>query len=199
MKISTTMIKELREATGAGVLEVKKALEAHEGNFEKAAKALREKGLAKAAKRAGRKASEGLIEVYAHPGSRVGVLVELNSETDFVARNDKFKTLAHDVALHVAAMAPKYLSREDVPPAVLENELSVLRTQALAEGKPEAIVEKIIAGRIEKFYADNCLLEQPFVKDDSRTVNDLVDDARSSMGEHIVLSRFIRYQLGEAL
>jgi len=199
MKISTTMIKELREATGAGVLEVKKALEAHEGNFEKAAKALREKGLAKAAKRAGRKASEGLIEVYAHPGSRVGVLVELNSETDFVARNDKFKTLAHDVALHVAAMAPKYLSREDVPPAVLEDELTVLRTQALAEGKPEAIVEKIIAGRIEKFYADNCLLEQPFVKDDSRTVNDLVDDARSSMGEHIVLSRFIRYQLGEAL
>lgn len=154
MAITTEMVKELRAVTGAGVLEAKKALEQNDGNFDKAVDMLREKGAARAAKRADRTAREGIIELYAHPGSRVGVMLELNCETDFVARNEQFRELAHNLALHIAAASPRYMNIEDVPAAELERETSVLRAQALAEGKPEAVVEKVIAGRITKFYEE---------------------------------------------
>jgi len=199
MKVTTEMIRELRDATGAGVLEAKKILEAVNGDFDKAVDALREKGMARAAKRADRAASEGVIELYAHPGNRVGVIVELNCETDFVARNEQFQTLAHDLALHIAAMQPRYLKIEDVPEAELNRELDVLRSQAQAEGKPEPVVEKIIAGRVNKFYEEFCLLEQPFVKDEKIKIKDMVTDAIRTLGENIVIRRFARYELGEAL
>lgn len=199
MKVTAQMVKELRDATGAGVLDAKKALEASEGDFDAAADLLREKGAARAAKRAGREASEGVIEVYSHLGNRVGVMVEVNCETDFVARNEQFQELAHDLALHIAALAPKYLEPEDVPADELERETEVLRSQALAEGKPENIVDKIVAGRVQKFYEEVCLLEQPFVKDDKVKVKDLITNAISTIGENIRVSRFVRYELGEAL
>ena len=196
MEITTQMVKELRQATGAGVLESKKALEASGGDFEKAVDALREKGAARAAKRAGRIANEGVIEVYSHPGSRLGVILELNCETDFVARNEQFKTLAHNLALHVAAMNPRYLKSDDVPSEELDRELAVLKSQALAEGKPEAIVEKIVAGRIRKYYEEVCLLEQPYVRDDEVKIKDLITRAIQAIGENIVVRRFTRYELG---
>lgn len=199
MNITAQMVKELREATGAGVLEAKKALEAHDGDFDKAADLLREKGAARAAKRADRDANEGIVELYAHPGNRVGVILELNCETDFVARNDQFRELAHELALHVAAMSPRYLTTEDVPQADLDRELDVLRNQALAEGKPPAIVEKIVSGRLNKFYEEFCLMEQPFVKDDSRKIKDMITEAIRTTGENIKIRRFARYELGEAL
>lgn len=197
MAITVEQIRDLRELTGAGVLDAKKALEAAGGNFDQAAKALREKGLARAEKRSGREASEGVVEVYSHPGGRVGVMLELNCETDFVAMNEEFQELAHDLALHVAAMNPQYLSREDVPARDLESEMEVLRAQAKAEGKPDNIVDKIVEGRLNKFYAETVLLEQPFVKDDSLTVEDLIKNAISKMGENIILRRFVRYALGD--
>jgi elongation factor Ts len=199
MTITAQMVKELREATGAGVLEAKKALEAHNGDFDKAADLLREKGAARAAKRSDRAANEGIVELYAHPGNRVGVILELNCETDFVARNDQFRELAHELALHVAAMSPRYLAVEDVPQDELHRELDVLRNQALAEGKPEAIVEKIVNGRLQKFYEEFCLMEQPFVKDDSVKIKDMVTEAIRTTGENIRIRRFARYELGEAL
>jgi elongation factor Ts len=199
MKITTEMIKELRATTGAGVLEAKKALEAANGDFDKAIDTLREKGAARAAKRAGREASEGVVEMYAHPGNRVGVMLELNCETDFVARNEQFRALAHDLALHIAAMSPKYIRPEEVPQEELERETEVLRNQALAEGKPEAIVEKIVSGRLKKFYEETCLLVQPFVKDDQVKIQDLITDTISKTGENIVVRRFARYELGESL
>ena len=152
MAITTEMVKELRAVTGAGVLEAKKALEQHDGDFDKAIDMLREKGAARAAKRADRAAKEGIIELYAHPGNRVGVMLELNCETDFVARNEQFRDLAHELALHIAAAAPRYLNVEDVPTAALDRETSVLKAQALAEGKPEAGVEKVVSGRIRRSY-----------------------------------------------
>lgn len=199
MTITAQMVKELREATGAGVLEAKKALEASNGDFDKAADALREKGAARAAKRADRAANEGIVELYAHPGNRVGVILELNCETDFVARNEQFRQLAHDLALHVAAMSPRYLTTEDVPQDELNRELEVLRNQALAEGKPEAIVEKIVNGRLQKFYEEFCFMEQPFVKDDNIKIKDMVTEAIRTTGENIRIRRFARYELGEAL
>jgi elongation factor Ts len=199
MKVTTEMIRELREATGAGVLEAKKILESVGGDFDKAVDALREKGMARAAKRADRAASEGLIELYAHPGNRVGVIVELNCETDFVARNQTFQTLAHDLALHIAAMQPRYLKIEDVPEGELSRELDVLRAQAQAEGKPEQVVEKIISGRVNKFYEEICLLEQPFVKDEKVKIKDMITDAIRTLGENIIVRRFARYELGELL
>lgn len=198
MAITVEQIKDLREVTGAGVLEAKKALEAANGNFEQAVQALREKGLARAEKRSGREASEGVVEVYSHPGGRVGVMLELNCETDFVAMNEEFQQLAHDLALHVAAMNPQYLTREAVPAAELESEMSVLRAQAQTEGKPDNIVDKIVEGRLKKFYADTVIFEQPFVKDDSVTVDELIKNAISKLGENIILRRFVRYELGEA-
>jgi elongation factor Ts len=199
MKVTIQMVKELRETTGAGVLDAKKALEAANGNFEAAVDALRKKGAARAAKKADREANEGSIEVYSHLANRVGVMVEVNCETDFVARNEQFQELAHDIALHIAAMSPKYLNREDVPAGDLERELDVLRDQARAEGKPENIVEKIVEGRVDKFYAETCLMEQPFVKDEKKKISQLVTEAIQTLGENIVIRRFVRYELGESL
>ncbi len=199
MKITIEMIKELRGATSAGVLEAKKALEKAGGDYDKAVDILREKGAARAAKRSDRSAKEGLIELYTHPGDRLGVMLELNCETDFVARTEEFKKLAHNLALHIAAMSPQYLVREDVPQEALDREVEVLKAQALADGKPEAIVDKIVAGRISKYYGEICLSEQPFVKDDSVTINEMLLDAIRRTGENIIVRRFARYELGEEL
>lgn len=199
MAITTEMVKELRGVTGAGVLEAKKALEQTDGNFDKAVDILREKGAARAFKRADRTAKEGLVELYAHPGNRVGVMLELNCETDFVGRTDGFRELAHNLALHIAAAAPRYLRAEDVPAAEIERETAVLKAQAIAEGKPEAIAEKMVAGRISKYYEEICLLEQPFVKDEKVKIKDMLTDAIRTTGENIMVRRFVRYQLGESL
>lgn len=199
MEITSEMVKELRAATGARILDAKKALEAANGDFQKAANALREKGLASAAKRVGREANEGLIKMYAHPGNRVGVMLEINCETDFVARNELFQQLAQDVALQIAALSPKYLRSEDVPESVIEAEREVLTNMTLAEGKPQAVVNKIVEGRLSKFYQENCLLEQFFVKNDKITIKDLISAAITQLGENIVVRRFQRYELGERL
>ena len=197
--ITAQMVKELREATNAGILEVKKALEATNGDFDKAVDLLREKGAARAAKKVGRDANEGVIKMYAHPGGRVGVMLELNCETDFVARNEAFTALAHDLALQIAAMGPKYVSRDQVDSSELERELEVLRAQAQAEGKPEKVIEKIVEGRINKFYEEVCLLDQAFIKDDKKKVKDLVTDVIGTLGENIIVRRFSRFELGEPL
>ncbi len=199
MAITTEMVKELRGVTGSGVLQAKKALEQTDGNFDKAVDILREKGAARAFKRADRAAKEGLVELYAHPGNRVGVMLELNCETDFVGRTDGFRELAHNLALHIAAAAPRYLRAEDVPAAEIERETAVLKAQAIAEGKPEAIAEKMVAGRISKYYEEICLLEQPFVKDEKVKIKDMLTDAIRTTGENIMVRRFVRYQLGESL
>lgn len=199
MAITTEMVKELRGVTGAGVLEAKKALEQTDGNFDKAVDILREKGAARAFKRADRAAKEGLVELYAHPGNRVGVMLELNCETDFVGRTDGFRELAHNLALHIAAAAPRYLRAEDVPAAEIERETAVLKAQAIGEGKSEAIAEKMVAGRISKYYEEICLLEQPFVKDEKVKIKDMLTDAIRTTGENIMVRRFVRYQLGESL
>jgi elongation factor Ts len=199
LEITTAMVKELREETGAGVLDCRNALVAHDGDFEAAAASLREKGLAEAAKRADREVLEGLVETYLHPGSRVGVMLELNCETDFVARTDDFQTLAHDLALHIAFASPRYLSVEDVPEDVVEHERAQFRAQALEEGKPESIVGRIVEGKLKKYFDNVCLMRQPFVKDEDKTIQDLVDDALSRLGENIRLRRFMRYELGEEL
>ena len=199
MEVSIEQIKALREETGAGVLDAKKALVKADGDFDRAVDELRRKGLAQAQKRADREANEGVIELYSHLDKRVGVMLELNSETDFVARNDQFQELAHDLALHVAAMDPRYVSREDVPEEDVEREMAVLRAQAEKEGKPEHILEKIVSGRLNKFYQETVLLEQPFVKDESITVEQLINETIGVLGENIVLRRFVRYELGEAV
>jgi elongation factor Ts len=199
LEITTAMVKELREETGAGILDCRNALVAHDGDFEAAATTLREKGLAEAAKRADREVLEGLVETYLHPGSRVGVMLELNCETDFVARTDDFQTLAHDLALHIAFASPRYLSVEDVPEDVVEHERAQFRAQALEEGKPESIVGRIVEGKLKKYFDNVCLMRQPFVKDEDKTIQDLVDDALSRLGENIRLRRFMRYELGEEL
>ena len=193
------MIKELREVTGAGVLEAKKTLEAVGGDFDKAVDELRKKGAARAAKRADRAANEGVIELYAHHSGRVGVMLELNCETDFVARNETFQTLAHDLVLHIAAMRPLYLNSDEVPQADLDREVNILREQALAEGKPAEIVDKIVRGRVNKFYEETCLLEQPFVRDESIKIKQMLTNAIQMTGENIVVRRFVRYELGEEI
>lgn len=193
------MIRDLREVTGAGVLDAKKALDAAGGNFEKAVDLLREKGLARVAKKADRQAKEGIVELYAHPGNRVGVILELNCETDFVARNEQFRDLAHEIALQIAAASPRYINQADVPQSELDRELDVLRAQAKTEGKPDAIIEKIVSGRITKFYEEMCLMDQPFVKDDKTKIKDMVNNAISKLGENIIVRRFARYELGEAV
>lgn len=193
------LIKVLRERTGAGMMDCKKALSATDGDLEKAIDFLREKGLAAAAKKAGRVAAEGLVEAYIHGGGRIGVLVEVNCETDFVAKTDAFKELVKDIAMHIAATNPSYLKREEVPTAELEHEQAVLAEQARNEGKPEKIIEKMVAGRIEKYYKEVCLMEQPFVKDPDKTISDLITESIAKIGENISIRRFTRYQLGEGI
>ena len=198
-EITAALVKELRERTGAGMMDCKKALAATEGDMDKAIDFLREKGLAAAAKKAGRIAAEGLVESYIHGGGRIGVLVEVNCETDFVAKTDAFKTLVKDIAMHIAAANPSYLRREEVPTAELEHEKMVLSEQARNEGKPEKIIEKMVTGRIEKYYKEVCLLEQPFVKDPDKTISDLITESIAKIGENISIRRFTRYQLGEGI
>jgi elongation factor Ts len=197
LKKTTELIKQLRAATGAGVLDCRKALEQAEGDLEKATAYLREKGLAAAAKKTSREASEGIIEAYAHHGNRVAVLVEVNCETDFVANTPEFRSFAHDIALHVAAMSPLYMTIEDIPAEELERKKDFYRQEALAQGKPEKIIERIIAGRLKKFYTDTCLMEQSFVKDDEVIIKDLVMEKIATLKENIVVRRFVRYELGE--
>jgi len=197
--ISASQVKELRERTGAGMMDCKKALTETNGDMEKAIEYLREKGLAAAAKKAGRIATEGLVESYIHGGGRIGVLIEVNCETDFVAKTDEFKELVKDLAMQVAAASPQYVSREEVPQEVIEKEKTILRAQALNEGKPEKIVEKMVEGRIEKFFKEVCLLEQPFIKDPDKSVNDLVTEKIAKIGENIKVRRFVRFELGEGL
>lgn len=199
MKITTQMVKDLRAATSAGIMDTKKALEATNGDVDAAIKILHKKGAERAAERSDRVAKEGLVEMYAHPGNRVGVMVEINSETDFVARNDNFRTLAHDLALHIAAMSPRYVAIENIPQADLDAQMAVFREKALAEGKPEEIVEKIVVGRMKKFYEEACLMEQPFVKDDEVTIKEVVTEAIRTTGENIIVRRFARFELGEEL
>jgi len=199
LEITTAMVKELREATGAGVLDCRKALEATGGDFDAAVAYLREKGLAEAAKKVDRAAREGVIEAYVHHGSRVGVILELNCETDFVARTEEFRALAHDLALHIAFANPRYLSRDRVPAEVVEEERRIYRTQALEEGKPENVVDRIVQGKLEKFYQSVCLLEQAFIKDEDRTVEQVLKEHTALLGENLVVRRFARYELGESI
>ncbi len=199
MAITASMVKDLRTKTGAGMMDCKKALAATNGDMDKAIDFLREKGLAAAAKKASRIAAEGLVYSYIHGNGRIGVLVEVNCETDFVAQTDSFKELCKDIAMQIAAANPLYLKREDVPEDVLEHEKEVLRQQALNEGKPEKIVEKMIVGRIEKFYKENCLLDQEFIKDSDKTIQQVITEHIAKIGEKIDVRRYARYELGEGL
>lgn len=191
------MVKELREMTGAGMMDCKKALVACEGDMDKAVVYLREKGLAKAAKRSEREASEGVVDSYIHGGGRIGVLIEVNCETDFVARNEQFRTLVHELAMQVAAANPSYVRREEVPADVIAKEEQILLAQAVNEGKPEHIAAKIVAGRMEKFFQESCLMEQPFFRDQDKTVQDVVNDYIALIGENIMVRRFCRFAIGE--
>ncbi|ADL08012.1 translation elongation factor Ts [Thermosediminibacter oceani] len=196
--ITSEQVKELRERTGAGIMDCKKALAEAGGDMEKAIVILREKGLAKAAKKVGRTAAEGIIDAYIHGGGRIGVLVEVNCETDFVARNEEFRNLVKDIAMQIAAANPKYISRNDVPQEVIEKEREILKAQALNEGKPAHIVDKIVDGRIEKFFEENCLMEQPFIKDPDKKVSELIMEKIALLGENITVTRFARFERGEA-
>ena len=193
------LVKELREKSGAGMMDCKKALVACEGNIEKAMEHLREKGLAATNKKAGRIAAEGVVESYIHMGGKIGVLVEINCETDFVAKTDGFRTFARDVAMHIAAINPQYVSKDEVPVEEVEHEKEILKNQALNEGKPEKIVDKMVEGRIQKFYKEICLLEQPFVKNPDITIEDLVKEQIMTIGENVKIRRFARFQMGEGL
>ncbi|OPX86209.1 MAG: Elongation factor Ts [Pelotomaculum sp. PtaB.Bin104] len=199
MSISASLVKELRERTGAGMMDCKKALTETGGDIDKATDYLREKGLAAAAKKAGRIAAEGLVESYIHGAGRIGVLVEVNCETDFVAKTDEFKSFVRDIAMQIAASKPEYVSKEEVPAEAVEKERAILRAQALNEGKPEKIVDKMVTGRIEKYYKEVCLLEQPFVKDPDTTVKQMLTEKIAKIGENINIRRFVRYELGEGL
>lgn len=199
MAVTAEMVKQLREKTGAGMMDCKRALQETNGDMDKAAEYLREKGLAEASKRAGRTAAEGVIESYIHLGSKLGVLVEVNCETDFVARTDEFREFAKDIAMQVAAANPLYLAPEDVPAEVLAKEKEILRVQAMNEGKPEKVVDRIVEGRLAKFYSENCLLEQPFIKDQDKKVSDLLSEKIARIGENIIIRRFVRFQLGETV
>jgi len=197
MEVTTDMVKELRAKTGAGVLDCKNALKESDGDMEKAIKLLREQGKAKADKKSTRTAREGLIYTYIHPPGKLGVLLEINCETDFVARNEEFQSLCKDVAMHIAAAAPRYVTRDEIPAEVLVRERDIYANQAKNEGKPEKIIDKIVEGRIEKFYEEVCCIEQPFVKDPNITVGDLIKEKIAKTGENIVLRRFARFVVGE--
>ena len=197
--VSASDVQALRERSGAGMMDCKKALQEADGNIEKASELLREKGLAAAVKKAGRIAAEGVVGSYIHMGGKIGVLVEVNCETDFVAKTDAFQAFVKDIAMHIAAANPLYVSEEEVDPAVLEKEREILMAQALNEGKPANVVEKMVEGRIKKFKKEICLLDQPFVKDPDKTVADLVNDQVGTIGEKISIRRFTRYEMGEGL
>jgi elongation factor Ts len=197
MSFDANTVKELRERTGAGIMNCKKALLETEGNMEKAIEYLRQKGLAAAAKKSQRVAREGVVDAYVHAGGRIGVLVELNCETDFVGRTDEFKELAHELAMQVAALNPLYVSREDVPEDAVEKEREILKAQAKEEGKPDKILDKIVDGRISKFFESTCLLEQPYIRDQSIKIQDLINQAIAKVGENIVVRRFVRFEVGE--
>ena len=197
--ITAALVKELREMTGSGMMDCKKALQECDGDVEKASEYLREKGMADSVKKAGRIAAEGVVTSYIHMGGRIGVLLELNCETDFVARGDKFKQLANDLAMQVAAANAKYVSREEVPAEEIEKEKEILTIQARNEGKPEKIIEKMVEGRLKKFYAEVCLLDQPFIKGEDETVEDLIKQHIAEIGEKITVRRFVRYEMGEGL
>jgi len=197
MPITADQVKQLREITGAGMMECKKALAETEGNLDKAVDVLRKSGAALADKRSGRTANEGRVDAYIHPGHRVGVLVEVNCETDFVARTDEFGELVRNVAMQVAAAGAEFVRREDVPQDRVAREREILAAQVEGQGKPPQIVEKIITGKLDKFFAEVCLLEQPYIRDDKRTVADIVKDAAAKTGENIVVRRFARFRLGQ--
>jgi elongation factor Ts len=199
MAVDAKAVKELRERTGAGMLDCKKALEEANNDITKAAELLREKGLSAAANKAGRIATEGVVQSYIHAGGRIGVLVEINCETDFVGKTDSFKEFARDIAMQIAAANPRYVRREEVPQEDVEKEKEILKAQALNEGKPEKIIEKMVEGRIGKYYEEYCLLEQSFVKDPDKTISQLLNEKISTIGENISIRRFARFELGEGL
>ena len=199
MSISATMVKELRTKTGAGILDCRKALSENEGDLEKAVDWLRARGAAKAAKKAGRAATEGLVQAYIHGGGKLGVLVEVNCETDFVARGDEFQAFVHDVSMHIAAASPAWVSRDDVPADVVEREKAVFIQQAMEAGKPQEIAEKMVTGKLNKFFKENCLFEQSFVKDEDKTIEQLQTEFVATSGENVKVRRFVRWELGEGL
>jgi elongation factor Ts len=199
VEVSANLVKELREKTGAGMMDCKKALSETEGDFEKAIDFLRQKGLATAAKRAGRIAAEGQIGSYIHAGGKIGVMVEVNCETDFVAKTDDFRNFAKDIAMHIAASNPLYVQRENVPAEVLEREREIYRAQAREARKPEKILDKIVEGKLEKYFGEVCLLEQPFIKDPDLAIQDLINGLIGKLGEKIEIRRFARFQVGEGI
>ncbi len=199
MAITAEMVKELRQKTGAPMMDCKKALAESDGDFEKAITYLRQKSLATASKKAQRATTEGVVASYIHPGSKIGVLLELNCESDFVARNDAFQEFTKNMTMHIAALNPLYVTRENVPETMIEKEREIYRSQAQESGKPEKIWDKIVNGRLDKFFAEVCLLEQSYIKDDSQTVKDVLNELIAMLGENISIRRFVRYQLGEEL
>ncbi|MBT3338543.1 MAG: translation elongation factor Ts [Anaerolineae bacterium] len=199
MEITTEMIRELRATTGVGILECRKALQEAEGDYKKAVDYLRKKGMAKAAKRADRDASDGVVELYSHGDGRVGVMIEINCETDFVARGETFRKLAHEIALQIAAASPLFVDEDSIPADVLEHEAEIARKRSIEEGKPENIIEKIVEGRLRKYKEEVCLLQQKYIRDDSLTVKDIILENVGSLGENIVIRRFQRWELGEHL
>lgn len=199
MEISVELIKKLREATGSGILDVREALENSEGDFDKAVDYLRQKGLAKAAKRSDRDASEGVVELYSHGDGRVGVMVEVNCETDFVARSDEFREFAHEVALQIAASSPKWVTEDQIPDDVIEHEKEIARARYQEEGKPDNIIDKILEGMVVKFKAESCLLQQAYIRNEDITIKELLHEKIASIGENIVIRRFERWELGESI
>ena len=199
MAITAAQVKELREITGVGMMECKKALVETNGNMEQAMEWLRKKGIASAEKKAGRVAAEGIVESYIHMGGKIGVMIEVNCETDFVAKTPEFKAFVRDIAMHIAAANPSYLNRDEVPAGILDKEKEILRAQAINEGKPEKIVDRMVEGRVEKFYKENCLVDQPFVKDPDKTITQYVNERIQMTGENIKIRRFVRYEMGEGL
>ncbi len=195
--ITAAAVKELREKTGAGMMDCKNALVEAQGDMDKAGDLLRKKGIARASKKASRAVNEGRIEAYIHPGSKIGVLVEINCETDFVAKTDDFKTFSRDVAMQIAASSPLYVKRDNVDQETIDREMDIYREQAKSQGKPENILEKIATGKLNKFYSEICLMEQPFVKDPDKTIENLVTETIAKLGENISINRFSRFKIGE--
>jgi elongation factor Ts len=199
MDISVELIKKLRDATGSGILDVKEALQNAEGDFDKAVDYLRQKGLAKAAKRSDRDASEGVVELYSHGDGRVGVMVEINCETDFVARSEEFRQFAHEIALQIAAASPRWVKEDQIPDEVIEHEKEIARTRYQEEGKPDNIIDRILDGMVEKFKAENCLVLQSYIRDDELTIQELLHENIAALGENIVIRRFERWERGESI